>query len=85
MESASSNLQKSKYAVQLDAASVEDLIAVIDLEVKKNVVQAQFPQRRYVAKIKKLHVIWNKYRKKVKSYKFIIEFRNFSYTICLRL
>ena len=60
MELASPKLQKSKYAVQLDVASAEGLIVVIDLEVKKNVVQAQFPQRRYVAKVKKPHVIWNR-------------------------
>ena len=40
MESVAPSLPKSKYVVQSDAASAEDLNAVIDLEVKKNVAKA---------------------------------------------
>ena len=58
MELAFPKQQQSKYAVQLDAVSAEDLNAVIDLEAKKNVVPIQFPQHKYVKKeAKRPHVI----------------------------
>ena len=47
-----------KYAVQLDAVSVEEKTVGIDLEEKKNVVLTKFPKRKYVDKqVKKPHVI----------------------------
>ena len=58
MELEQPNLLMYKYAVQLDAVSVEEKTAGIDLEEKKNVVLTKFPKRKYVDKqVKKPHVI----------------------------